>query len=40
MGWRAGLKPPDEIGEATLEHRPEEVGKSPVKPATGVLIGL
>jgi hypothetical protein len=34
--WTEG---PDEVGEAAREHRPDEVGKSPAKPAKGFLIG-
>jgi hypothetical protein len=34
------IEGPDEVGEAAREHRPDEVGKSPVKPAKGFLIGL
>jgi hypothetical protein len=31
---------PDEVGEAACEDRPDEVRKSPAKPAKGFLIGL
>jgi hypothetical protein len=34
------MKQPDEVGEAAREHRLDEVGKSPVKRAKGVLICL
>jgi hypothetical protein len=31
---------PDEVSESAREHRPDEIEKSPAKPAKGVLIGL
>jgi hypothetical protein len=35
-----GLKVPDEVSEARREHRPGELGKSPVKTSKRSMIGL
>jgi hypothetical protein len=37
--WRSRLKQSDEVGKVAREDRPEESGKSPLRPSKTLLIG-